>query len=166
MSAPDLELLRRRAGALAIVILTRRDDVGIERNAFGYGPDLLVSLRKDGAFTGRQFGIELKTRMQGARPPRVDRASLRRERERYRDLPFPVCSFLFFMEDDGGYWRWIVEPRVEDGAARLEVGSRLTFEELTDAAVDRLVREVNAWYDARASAPAGATGAATGRLAD
>ena len=148
-SATQPWYLAPRAEALAVVILTRRDDLRVERNVFDHGPDLLVSILRDGALTGRQFGIELKGRVSGARPPRVDARTLRGERERYHDVPFPVCLFLFTMIDDSGDYRWIVEPRVENGEARLEVGARLGYEELSDAALDGIVRQVNAWYDAR-----------------
>ncbi|HEX8693147.1 MAG TPA: hypothetical protein VF746_12045 [Longimicrobium sp.] len=53
------------------------------------------------------------------------------------------------MEDDSGHFRWIVEPRVQDGEARLELGGSRGFDSLTDAALDQIVRDVNAWYDAR-----------------
>lgn len=149
MSAPQPWYLTKRAEALAIVHLTRRDDLRVERNVFAHGPELLVSIVRDGEMTGRQFGVALKARVSGARPPRVDKPSLQRERERYRDVPFPVCLFLFFMEDDSGYHRWMVEPSVHDGEPRLERGSRLGFEALTDAALGRIVDDVNAWYDAR-----------------
>lgn len=55
----------------------RRDDLRVERNVFDYGPELLVSILRDGEMTGRQFGVALKGRVPGARPPRVDKASLK-----------------------------------------------------------------------------------------
>lgn len=152
MSAPQPWFLTKRAEALAIVHLTRRVDLRVERNVFDHGPELLVTILRDGSLTGRQFGVALKGRVSGERPPRVDAAALRRERERYRDVPFPVCLFVFVMDDDSGYHRWIVEPRVRDGAARLEVGSGLGFGVLTDAALAEIVDDVNAWYDARGNA--------------
>ncbi len=149
MSGPQPWYLTKRAEALAVVHLTRRDDLRVGRNVFDHGPDLLVSVVRDGAMTGRQFGVSLKARVTGARPPRVERASLQRERERYRDVPFPVCLFMFFMEDDAGFFRWIVEPTMHGGEARLERGTRLSFEPLTTEALGRIVDDVNAWYDAR-----------------
>src|SRR5215207_1319589 len=149
MSAPQPWYLTKRAEALAVVHLTRRDDLRVERNVFDHGPELLVSIIRDGVLTGRQFGVALKARVSGARPPRMDKPSLHRARERYRDVPFPVCLFLFFMEDDAGFFRWIVEPEVHAGEARLERDTQLSFDPLTDAALGRIVDGVNAWYDAR-----------------
>ena len=68
---------------------------------------------------------------------------------RLRVLPRFVGLFRFTMEDDSGHFRWIVEPRVQDGEARLELGGSRGFDSLTDAALDQIVRDVNAWYDAR-----------------
>lgn len=149
MSARQPWYLTKRAEALAVVHLTRRDDLRVERNVFDYGPELLVSILRDGEMTGRQFGVSLKGRVSGARPPRVDKASLKSERERYRDVPFPVCLFIFLMEDDSGFYRWIVEPSVHDGEPRLDRGTRLSFEALTVDALNRIVDDVNDWYDAR-----------------
>jgi hypothetical protein len=149
MSAPQPWYLTKRAEALAVVHLARRGELRVERNVFDHGPNLLVSILREGAFTGRQFGVELKARTSSARPPRMDAASLRRERERYQDMPFPVVLFLFVMMDDGGFYRWIVEPRVEDGAAGLNRDTGFSFEALTETALERIVGAVNAWYDAR-----------------
>jgi len=32
----------------------------------------------------------------------------------YQDAPYPVCQFVFTMDDDQGYWKWIKEPAVDD----------------------------------------------------
>lgn len=53
------------------------------------------------------------------------------------------------MEDDSGFHRGIVEPSVQDGEPRLDRGARLSFEALTADTLNRIVDDVNAWYDAR-----------------
>jgi hypothetical protein len=149
MSAPEPSVVTGRAEALATLALTRRNDLEVTGERFRRSSFLLVTILREGKVTGRQFGVELSARFDGTRRPRVDRAALRRERERYREMPLPLCAFLFDIWNDDGYFRWIVEPKTDETAARLEVGSRLGFQPLTDAALDEIVEQVNAWYDRR-----------------
>ena len=33
----------------------------------------------------------------------------------FKDLPFPVCLFFFTLDNDKGYYRWILEPIIKEG---------------------------------------------------
>jgi len=62
----------------------------------------------------------------------------------------PYCMFVFTMDDDRGYFSWLKEPvRGSRSAARLDAVREARSCELDTGGMDRLVRSVNAWYDAR-----------------
>ena len=109
------EFIKERARLLAFVVLTRRDDdvvvdQGDPRSAFDY----LVFLSSDGTPTGRVFAVTVEGRDvgQSVLPLSQDPAGV-------EDAPFPVCVFLFMMEDDRGYYRWLKEPTVARGRSQL-----------------------------------------------
>ncbi|MEH2168711.1 MAG: DUF4365 domain-containing protein [Nostoc sp.] len=107
----------RRAESLAVVYLTRRDDLVISQPTPNQGLDFLITITKNGVFTGRLFGIEVKaTDSTSSLSKHNDILKLDKERlnrlEKFKDLPFPVCLFFFILENDRGYYKWILEPRI------------------------------------------------------
>ena len=48
-----------------------------------------------------------------------------------------------------GYFRWILEPSLENGEPVLGYAQRMNFEPITPALLEYAVAQVNAWYDAR-----------------
>lgn len=112
--------------------------------------DLLVTILSGGLFSGRQFGVVLKARMAGIKPPRMDARTISREQAQFRDTPFPVCMFFFSLDTDRAYYRWIVEPRTDDGAATLDLPGQMLFSEMDPSSLAVIVDRVNAWYDGRA----------------
>jgi len=48
-----------------------------------------------------------------------------------------------------GIYRWIVEPVIGDGRALLDRDTEAGWQTLDEEAVARILRQVNAWYDAR-----------------
>jgi hypothetical protein len=149
MSNPQPWFVEERAEHLAMMHLTRRDDLRVARHRDASGLDFLVTILNGGLFSGRQFGVVLKARMAGQKPPRMDTGTIFREQARFRDVPFPVCMFFFSLDTDRGYYRWIAEPRTEDGTATLDLPGQMLFSELDPASLATIIGRVNAWYDAR-----------------
>ena len=48
-----------------------------------------------------------------------------------------------------GWFRWIVEPVLEDGFASLRFADSPRFRRATDELHDQLIHDVNRWFDAR-----------------
>lgn len=150
MSNPQPWFVEERAEHLALMHLTRRDDLRVVRQRHESGMDLLVTVLNDGLFSGRQFGVVLSARMGGQKPPRMTSRAVAAERDRYRDVPFPACMFFFSLDTDLGWYRWIVEPRLDDASVALDLPGQMLFSALTLSSLAALVDRVNAWYDARA----------------
>jgi hypothetical protein len=149
MSDPQPWFVAERAEHLAMMHLTRRDDLRVMPRPGGCGIDLLVTIMRDGIFSGRQFGVVIKARMGGHKPPRMDARTVAREREHFRDVPFPVVMLFFSLDTDRGYCRWIVEPAGDDAAPMLEMPEQMLMWEMHPSSLDVIVERVNAWYDAR-----------------
>jgi hypothetical protein len=144
-------LIEKRAHALAIMYLTRRDDLTIGEVQEDIGLDLLVHFLPAGKDGVRQFGVALR----GAWAPvsreeadRVLRPSIQRLR-RYGPFPFPVCLFFFTMEENQSWYTWVAEPVVApDGTFRLRLHDSASCKPLDKAAVNEIVGQVDRWYDA------------------
>ena len=68
---------------------------------------------------------------------------------RVSEFPYPVCLLYFTMEDNRGYYTWIAEPVLtEDGKPRLQVHSAADCKNFDREALDKIVSQVDAWYDA------------------
>jgi hypothetical protein len=153
--------LAERAEQLAIIHLSRRDDLVINRQSGAdYGVDLLVSLTRDSEYTGRVFGVIVKA-LKSYRQPRpiaTAGAEIRfdlRELKIPDDLPFPLCLFVFVMEDDAGHYQWIKRPAYGlDGRPWLLMDRTGGFKKLNDEAIDLIVSEVSDWYESRIKIPA------------
>lgn len=135
------DFLTIRAQQLAILHLTRRNDLAVYRRQDSHGRnDLFVSLSPGGKITSRDFAVLPQGR---SSPTDLSQANT----SAYRDAPYPVCLFSFTMEDDRGYWQWIREPVLDtsEGRLRSNVGAELM--PLTDQAVDDIILAVNHWYE-------------------
>jgi type I restriction-modification system DNA methylase subunit len=64
------------------------------------------------------------------------------------ELPFPVCLFFFTLDKDQGYYKWILEPVIEEqGNSKLHFNQSHEFKKLTDEGIDNIISTVNRWYD-------------------
>lgn len=153
MSAPQPWHVSLRARSYAVLWLTRRDDLRVVyQSSAASGVDMLVTVLRDGHFSGRQFGVVLAARRTGSAAPRLDAKMIAHERATYSEATFPICMLAFSANSESGWFRWIVEPLPGDGDAGLELSSRIHFESTTNELLDRVVDEVNHWYDARSTA--------------
>jgi hypothetical protein len=143
MKTSMAEFIKERARLLAFVVLTRRDDVVVDRGGSHLGFDYLVSLGSNGTPTGRVFGVHVEGRDVGQAALPLSRDPVEAE-----DAPFPVCVFLFMMEDDRGYYRWLKEPVVARGRSQLRKPADARWVDLDTAALGEIVGRVNQWYDA------------------
>lgn len=161
MQKTEAWYLEERAEQLAIVYLLRRNDLVITNKRSGpdEGIDLLVSLLKTGANTGRVFGVDVKALKSDRQIHPVShreevRINLGQARAP-RDIPFPVCLFVFCMETDEGYYRWMKKPVYGlDKKPQLLSNDENTFRRLSTEAIDQIVLDVQRWYDHRIKIPA------------
>lgn len=145
----------RRAESLAIVYLTRRDDLIISQPTPNQGLDFLITITKDGVYTGRLFGIEVKaTDSTSNLKKHNDILKLDKNRlirlEKFKDLPFPVCLFFFILENDQGYYKWILEPKI-DGEKQVQLHFKEDddLKRLDDKEIANIISSINSWYDHR-----------------
>jgi hypothetical protein len=138
-----------RAYNLAVVQLTARDEVKIRRGDSASGIDVLVAPEtRDGA-PWAVFGVQVVGRLRkvaGAERLATDG----RARREITDTSIPVVQFLFTMDDDRGYYRWIREPVLSRKAApALREPDDPHWIELDPPQVARIFAEVEAWYRAQ-----------------
>jgi hypothetical protein len=138
-----------RAEAHAVLHLTSRGGLQVARLPKGAGIDLLLTLAADGELSGRHLGVVVKPRGSEADVPRLTPRSVRRERTQFAATTFPVCMVSFSSAGELGYFRWILEPSLEGGEPVLGYAQRTNFEPITDALLDGVFAQVDAWYDAR-----------------
>lgn len=150
-------LLEQRALQLAILHLSRRDDLLISPSKDEYGIDLLVSLLLGGKSKGRVFGIMVKAgRFVSVKTVGVEQNQFKlpiNVPALPEDLPFPLALFVFNMEDDEGYCRWLLAPTptLATNASRPSLSQAQTFRRVSPTTIDELIAQVNHWYDLRAN---------------
>ena len=158
-------LVELRAKALFTISLTARDDLAVEEVTADSGYDFIIRIVKDGSVTNRMFAAELKAAVGEAGLSEIRFPA--QQLAFYKDIPFPVCLFFFSVSNDKGYYRWLVEPtlsygkpglafRVDEHDLNAKNSSYVTFpsQELIEMNADnleRIVDNVNDWYDQRAS---------------
>src|SRR5260370_30000529 len=132
--------------------LTRRDDLVVKAvRDSAVGLDYLVCVTKEGeAPSVRQFGVALRGTAGPVTEAHLDKV-LRptiQGFQRVGPFPYPVCLFHFTMEDNQGYYTWVAEPVVVDGAPKLLTHSEPHCRKLDREALDTIVGLVDRWYDA------------------
>jgi tetratricopeptide (TPR) repeat protein len=159
MTNQDPWLFEERAVPFAKLVLTEHHDVVPYAGAV-MGVDLLVEIRRHGnSMRRRLFGVQIV--------PYMDLPDAQEADERVRSLvggdgvepTLPVCVFVIGVRKPEGIYRWVVEP-FDDGRAVLRRDGEATWQPLDEAGGDRLIGQVNAWYDAL---DGGATPKACGR---
>ncbi|MEW6491928.1 MAG: DUF4365 domain-containing protein [Cyanobacteriota bacterium] len=154
MATKEAWYIGQRSEALAVMYLTRRDDLIVSRQKEEHGLDLLVTLIKDGGYRGRLFGVQVKAT---ASTPKLiqrdDSVEIKLDLEPLQslaELPFPVCLFFFTLENDKGYYKWILEPILEgQNNSKLFFNKSNSFKKLTDEEISNIISSVNSWYDSR-----------------
>lgn len=154
MAKMEAGFIKERAQQLAIVYLTRRDDVLVTKNPAQFGPSLLVSLLDNGQDVGRYLGVEVGGTVSERELKRAEQTVEVRPNlmdfPTSRDTPFPVCLFFFTMRDDEGYWKWVREPICDSqrgGALSLSQNTALV--RLTNQELETIWTSVEEWYQMR-----------------
>jgi hypothetical protein len=148
----DAWYLGSRAQSLALMYLTRRPDLIIQKSTIGQVLDLLVAIPRGGGYSGRFLGIQTRgavsARKTGKNAISLPADVARKELSLSQDVPFPVCLFFFTMEDDVGYYKWIKEPSLgTTGTPKLMLNKGTELKKLTNRELDTIISKVNTWYD-------------------
>lgn len=140
-----------RARALAMIHLTRRDDLIVTKADQGSGLEFIVSItREEGEPSLRRFGVFLRGTKGPLTEARLDAVLRPAMRSLFGmgEFPYPVCLFHFSMDDDKGHYTWVAEPSVTDEGPRLLMHQAPHCRKLDRAALDGIVDKVDRWYDA------------------
>jgi hypothetical protein len=149
MTKSDPWFVRERAVAFASLVLTNHNEVKIRSHAgTDMALDLLVEILKDGRSTLRFFGVQLLGYIDLPGFQDLDKRILSHRSKDPLEAALPVCVFAIGVRKPDGFYRWIVQPVVDGGRALLQRDAEATWQPLDDAGVDRLIGQVNAWYDA------------------
>jgi hypothetical protein len=142
--------IAERARVLAMVALTRRDDLLIMPAGQSVGIQFLVCITKEGTLPVRQFGLALRGTLRAVTESHLDQV-LRPAMQEFLhigEFPYPVCLFHFTMDDSQGYYTWVAEPLVGAGGPVLLRHESPQGRKLDKGAVDEIVGKVDRWYDA------------------
>jgi hypothetical protein len=143
-------LMRERARALALVLLTRRDGTTIREAEEDTALPLTVTLSPTDKPGVRQFGVTLRYVFE---PVTADHAN-KVLRPTWPvpgsgPFPFPVVLFFFTMKDDGAWYCWVAEPIVTaDGKAQLPLRANPDCQPLTADSMEEVLDRIDSWYDA------------------
>ena len=155
MKQSEIWYIDERAEQLAIVYLTRRDDLTImPAYKDDTGLDYLVRIRTPDPQAKHIFGVRVNGVLaRSALPHYTDHAPevnpMMSRAESLQSAEIPVCTLLFVMETDEGFYRWVQEPIITPaGIATLQSSSDAAFKPLDTDALARIVARVNQWYGA------------------
>ncbi len=141
----------KRARALAMMLLTHRNDLQIEEVKDDIGLDFIVRIHTPGKQGLRELGIELRAVWGAVTKNHADQV-LRpaiQQVHRYGPFPLPVCLFFFTMENDQAWYTWVAEPiEAEDGKPRLRSSDLPDCQPLDKKTLKAIIERVDLWYDA------------------
>ncbi|MBD2495729.1 DUF4365 domain-containing protein [Nostoc sp. FACHB-280] len=139
------DFIAERAEYLAVMYLTRRNDLVTERmKSADYGFDILVTILRDNLPTGRVFGVEVKAQDTAiSNLQEISQSITQKTTEYLHNVPFTLCLLLFTIEDDQGYYKWLNHVIVDSNQVYLQ------WHSLDENGIRQIVDDVNAWYDAK-----------------
>ena len=142
-------LIAKRVRALAVMYLTRRSDLMVEEVQEDIGLDLIVRFAPENKEGIRQFGVEPRGVWSSVTKEHADKVLVAsvRQAQRHGPFAFPVCMFLFTMEENKAWYTWVAEPVVQTGKAILRMHQRADCQPLNNAALNQIVAHVDRWYD-------------------
>ncbi len=144
-------LIEKRSRALAMMLLTRREEFLIEEVKDDIGLDYLVRFHTEGKEGLREFGVALRGASTAGTKDHADKALRPAVREIKRYGPFlrPVCLFFFTMENDLAWYTWVAEPiQAENGKPLLRSCDEPDCRQLNKRTLKEIIERVDAWYDA------------------
>jgi hypothetical protein len=141
-----------RVHALAVMHLTRRRDLLIRDEPREH--EDLPAMSVDIIDSKKQGRRRFEVYLEGTKAA-IDEAHSNRllgprfhQFNPHNPVAHPICLFFFSMEHDQGYFTWVKEPVIVDGNARLRVQHEPHCTKLDRKILDRIVQQVNDWYDA------------------
>jgi hypothetical protein len=144
-----------RAEAFVSLMLTKHNDVKVVPDAgplHDAGLDLRVEVLKAGKAISRFFYAQLIAYMDLPDMQSVESGvmshGLTLKRNPVEEC-VPICVFVIGVRTPEGIYRWSIEPVVADGQASLRECREANWQALDEEGADRLIGQVNAWYDAR-----------------
>ncbi len=150
MIRQDLWFIEERATAFASLLLTKNKDVVVRAQAgTDMAVDLLVEILKHGRSALRFFGVQLVADLDLPDIPEVDERVLLHLGRNSSEASLPICLFVIGVRKPEGIYSWVAEPVIDGSQALLRRDEKHDWRSLDDAAVVRLIRQVNDWYDAR-----------------
>jgi hypothetical protein len=142
MTREDEAFMADRAEALAVVALTRRDDIHLCRGPRWSGYDISAELLSDGVPTGRVFAVQVvptESELTKAQVQRLLRKETTRTSGKHQiDLPF-MTLLADVVRDDV---RFLWQPTAETGGNTQHIEAR----KLDAHALDEVVESVQEWY--------------------
>jgi hypothetical protein len=142
--------IQDRIRAMATVLLTRRSDLNAVETKQSTGLDYHIFIDRDDKSMRLEFGLLLRG---VPSPVTADQANrvVGPTMDFFRGLgkfTYPVCLFLFTMQQELAFFTWLAEPVVAPQGPKLVYRTVADCAELTDTRLDSAVEQVVAWYDA------------------
>src|SRR5262245_38279170 len=120
MTKQEPWFIDERAFAFASLVLTKGHDVTVRPYAgHDMGIDLLAEILKDGKSALRFFGAQLVGYLDLPTIPNADERVLSHLGRDPFEAGLPLCVFVIGVRKPEGLYRWVVEPIVDRGRARL-----------------------------------------------
>ena len=149
MSPEESSFLRNRAEALAVVALTRRPEIYLQRGAKWSGFDLCGSLIENGSPNQQVFGVRVfpyEGDLDSARVRRIVRKSKESATPPHA-LEIPELLLMTDVVRDEVRYVWLKKPdKTTNEAHSLVSPSRTDVKELDAAALEEVVNSVRNWY--------------------
>lgn len=145
----------RRAALLAEVVLTRRKDVQViplgEKADVGIDFIVQITTPISGHPGNPSFGV----RFHGTSKPLNDERAANRLANQVAETPArtpllaPIVLMVFSMEDDRGYWGWLMEPvGIGSSGPSLQSVLRMEMREINNESLEDLFSQVISWFEA------------------
>ncbi len=148
--------IANRAELLANLVLTRRKDVSVLKFSVtdDAGLDLVarVPVRVHDEEIHASFGVVV---MGTNEPLPNEHIATKHANARSKHGPskgfflFPIVLFLFSMEEDQGYYSWLIQPHVtrDEGPTLIRI-SPLDMTKMSKKSVDHMIDQVRLWFEA------------------
>jgi hypothetical protein len=143
-------LMADQVFALAMVILTRRNDLSIAATKKDTGLDLHVYIKREDNPMRLVFGVLLRGMSDAVTPEQANKIlkPTVAQFQGMRKFTYPVCVFLFTTREQQAFFSWLAEPVVNDGVPKLVHHEKANAVPLTNELLEQVIQQIVAWYDA------------------
>jgi hypothetical protein len=138
------EFKKQRAVSLAIVFLTREQDLLVNRESSGVA-DLVINIQVE-----NQIGVSFYAISNLISPLDLLNDSLKLphfQHDKYKNFLYPCCEFIFDEKNNQKYYQWICKPIVaQNGKRELVYQVTTNLQILDQSALIQIKNEVVKWY--------------------